>query len=82
MESPSEQLATKASQTLHAYTETNPIVFISRIIVPRYMINSKIISNRCNHTWSCNRLLDGDTLQLQNGAHPNDVAQSYTCSGI
>ena len=30
------QLATKASQTLHAYTETNPIVFISHIIAPRH----------------------------------------------
>ena len=28
--------ATKASQTLHAYTETNPIVFISHIIAPRH----------------------------------------------
>ena len=30
------QLATTASQTLHAYTGTIPIVFIKHIIVPRH----------------------------------------------
>ena len=59
------QLATKASQTLHAYTETNPIIFISHIIAPRHTIDSEIISNRYNRIWLCNRLLDGDTLHYQ-----------------
>ena len=48
-QSPRERLHNlqpKASQTLHAYTETNPIVFISNIIAPRDMIDSEIMSNR------------------------------------
>ena len=63
------------SQTLHAYTETNPIVFISNMIALRHMFDSKITSNRSNHIWLCNRSLDGDTLQLQNEGHTSDVAQ-------
>ena len=35
--------ATNASQTLYAYIETNPIVFISHNIAPRHMIDSEII---------------------------------------
>ena len=42
---------------------------------PDIMIDSEITSNRCNHIWLCNRSLDGDTLQLQNGGHPSDIAQ-------
>ena len=30
------QFATKASQNVHAYTGTNPILFIKHIIVPRH----------------------------------------------
>ena len=30
------QLAAKASQTLHAHTETSPVVFVSHIIAPRH----------------------------------------------
>ena len=44
------------------------------------MIDSEIISNRCNHIWLCNHTLDGETLQLQNGGFPSDVAQTYTSS--
>ena len=75
------QLATKASETLHAYTETNPIVFILHVIAPRHMIDSEITSNRCNHIWLCNRSLGGDTVQLKNSGRPSDVAESYTSSG-
>ena len=39
------------------------------------MIDCEITSNRCNHNWLCIRSLDGDTLKLQNGGHPSDVAQ-------
>ena len=75
----------RASQTLHAHcadTGTNPLVFISHTIVPRHRIDSEITSKRCNHIWLCNRSLDGDNLQLQNGGRPSDVAQSYTSSAI
>ena len=70
------------SQTRCAYTETNPIVFISHIIVPRHTTVSEIISNRCNRIWLCNRSLDGDTLRLQNGGCPSDVPESYTSSDL
>ena len=62
------------------YTETNPIVFISHIIAPRQMLDDEIISNRCNHFRLCNRSLDGNTIRLQNGGRPSDVAQSHTSS--
>ena len=40
------------------------------------MTDSEITSNRCNHIiWLCNRSLDGDDLQLQNGGRHSDVAQ-------
>ena len=39
------------------------------------MIDSKTTSNRCNHIWLCNRSLDGDDLQLQNGGRQSDIAQ-------
>ena len=39
------------------------------------MIDSEITSNRCNHIWLCNRSLDGDNVQLQNGGRPNDVVE-------
>ena len=45
------------------------------------MIDSEITSNRCNHIWLCTRSLDGDTVQLQNGELPCDVAQ-YILVGI
>ena len=63
------------SACMHKYTETNPIVFISHIIAPRHMIDSEIASNRCDHICPRNRSLDGDTLQVQNGGHPSDIAQ-------
>ena len=44
------------------------------------MIDSEIISNRRNHIWQCGHSLDGDSLQLQNGGCPSDVAQSYSTS--
>ena len=44
------------------------------------MIDSEIISNRCNNIWLCNHSLDGYTLTLQNRGHPCDVAQSSTSS--
>ena len=44
------------------------------------MIDSEIISNRCNHIWLWNRSLDGYTLQLQNGGRSCDIAQSCTSS--
>ena len=44
------------------------------------MIVGKITSNRCNYIWLCSRSLEGETLQLQNGGHPCDVAQSYSSS--
>ena len=62
--------------------ETNHTVVISHIIAPRHKVDSEIISNRCSHIWLCNRSLDGDTLQLQNGGHASDVSQSYTSSGM
>ena len=31
---------------------------------------------------ACNSLLDGDTIQLQNGGRQSDVAQSYTSSDV
>ena len=65
------KLATKASQNLHAYTET---VFISNIALKRD--RQRTTSNRCNHIWLCNRSLDDNT-QLQNGGGPSDIAQSY-----
>ena len=71
-------MATKASRTLHAHcadSRANPIGFISHIIAPRHMIDREITSNRCNQIWLCNHSLDGDTLQLQNGERPSDVAQ-------
>ena len=40
------------------------------------MIDSEIISQRCNHSWLCNTSLDGDTVQLPNGGRPSDVAHS------
>ena len=48
------------------------------------MIDSEIISNRCNHIWLCNRSVYfyAYTLQLQNGGRASDVAQSYTSSDI
>ena len=61
------------------YIETSPIVFISHIIiVPTHMIDSEKISNLCNQIWLCNRSLDDEALQLENGRRPCDVAQSYT----
>ena len=69
------QLTSEATQSLHAYTETNMILFISHIIAPRHMIDSEIISNPGNHIWLCNDSLDGDTLQFKNGGHPSDVAE-------
>ena len=44
------------------------------------MIDSEITPNRCNHIWLCNHSPDGDTLQLQNGGRPSDIAHSYTSS--
>ena len=41
------------------------------------MIDKRIISNLRNRIWLCNSSLDGYILQLQNGGHPSDVAQSY-----
>ena len=40
------------SASLHAYTETNPVIFLSRIIAPRHLIDSEIISNDAI-TFSC-----------------------------
>ena len=56
-------------------TETKATVFISHIIAHRHMIDNKKTSNRCNHIWLWKCSLDGDTLQLQNGRHPSDVAK-------
>ena len=60
-----------------AHAETNPIVFISHIIAPRHMVDNEITSNRCRQIRLCNRSLDGDILQLQNGGRPSDVANIY-----
>ena len=65
----------RATQSLHAYTETNMILFISHIIAPRHMRDSEIISNPGNHIWLCNDSLDGDSLQFKNGGRPSDVAE-------
>ena len=65
---------------LHAFTETNHIVFISHIWLLPDMIDSEIISNRCNHIWLCNRSLDGYTLKLQNDGRPCGVVRLYTSS--
>ena len=46
------------------------------------MIDSELTSNRYNNIWLCNRSLDGEILQLQNGGRPCDVAQSYISSGV
>ena len=62
------QLATEASQTLHAYTETNPIVFISHIIAPGCRNNIKLMQPHL--------AVQPFALQLQ-----NDIAQSYTRTG-
>ena len=35
-------------------------------------MDSEKTSNRCNHIWLCNRSIDGDTHQLQNGRRPSD----------
>ena len=56
--------------------ETNCVVFINRILLRPDMIDSEIT------TQSCSRSLDGETLKLQDGGRPCDVAQSYTSSGI
>ena len=37
------------------------------------MMDSELISNRYRHIWVCNRLLDGETIQLQNGEGQSDV---------
>ena len=57
-------------------------VFISHNIIWLLpdMIDSEIISNRCNHIWLCNRSLDGYTLKLQNDGRPCGVVRLYTSS--
>ena len=41
-----------------------PIIqYLYHILLRPDMIDSEIISNRCNHIWLCNRSLDGNTLQ-------------------
>ena len=54
--------------------------FISHIIALRHMIGSEITSNRYNNYGLCNRSLDADTVQLQNGGRSSDVAQYMTSS--
>ena len=54
-------------------TGTNCIVFISYIIEPRHV-------RECNHICLCNRSVDGETVQLQNGECPRDVAQPHSSS--
>ena len=71
------EFETKASQmfkTLHAYAGTIPIVFIDSILVCPDMIYCEITLNRSNHILIRNHLPDGDTLELQNGGYPCDVA--------
>ena len=63
------------------YLNKSYSIYIAYYCAQTYMTNSEITSNRCNHTWLCRRSLDGDTLQLQNGGCPCDLAQSYSSSG-
>ena len=52
-------------------------IFTLHIIASRRTKDSEIISNPCPHICLCNRSLDGETVQLQNGGRPSDVAH-YT----
>ena len=61
---------------LHAYTLTNTMVYIHRILLRPDMIDTEIKSNRwLYHIWLCNRSQDTHTLQLKNGGRLCDVAR-------
>ena len=47
---------------------------------PDIMIDSENDIKPMQPDLACNSLLDGDTIQLQNGGCQSDVAQSYTSS--
>ena len=74
------QLATKASQSRHAYRNRSYIIYIAYYCATG-MIYSEITSNRCNFIWLCIRSVYGAIFLEQNCERPCEKCHCNRESG-